>query len=290
MSLILFLLCCPAAMPQQAGGVAGVVAVEAGLIELPPLPASPAEARRNFRARRPDKALAEVEGMLRALYREARTRPMAQPLRVPARHAEEAAFLASLLTDPEHAHLEERVQDLWNAWQSALADRGLADPEMGQDLARRVRLLSARKRDVASHARAGGGDSYFEILHEDREPDRIVASGALRVVLSELMAVDGLEYGGNRDFEKWGRGLAERMAPRLAEAWTPLARHLNARARTLLDYDRDARPTADPAILALRIEAKIAFLERFRSALWFSGLAWAHLASRPLPGPLAELN
>lgn len=75
---------------------------------------------------------------------------------------------------------------------------------------------------------------------------------------------------------------ADGQAIRLQRLWEPLAKHLNASAAALLDLDRTAAPTLDPAVRTLRLRARIHFLERFRSALWLSQVVWAHMASKPI--------
>jgi len=96
----------------------------------------------------------------------------------------------------------------------------------------------------------------------------------------EVMAVDHMEYGAHTEFGKLATVYADTQAAILAEGWKPLTGHLDAGAAALLDLDRTAPPTSDPSLKALRLMARINFMERFRSTVWFCQVVWAHMASK----------
>jgi hypothetical protein len=83
---------------------------------------------------------------------------------------------------------------------------------------------------------------------------------------------------------------ANRHAPTLSAAWTPLADRLNADALHLANLESATKANLDPELQPLRIQARIHFLERFRAALWSSNVVWAQMTSNVPPAPLKELN
>jgi hypothetical protein len=83
---------------------------------------------------------------------------------------------------------------------------------------------------------------------------------------------------------------ANRHAPSLSKAWAPLADRLNADALHLANLESARKADLDPELQPLRVQARIHFLERFRTALWLSNVVWAQITSNVPPAPLKELN
>jgi len=83
--------------------------------------------------------------------------------------------------------------------------------------------------------------------------------------------------------------VVQKQAPELAEAWSPLAEHLNACAIRFMDYERTPVASDSPSMRALRLQAKIGFLEHYRKAMWCCAVVWAQSASADPPPGLKKL-
>lgn len=251
------------------------VSLEARPIEIPQLPASLEEARsKGSRVRRSILAAhQEAERYLEACSADlAALAPAEGALVLRPENAAEARVLASYVYDERFLNLEAPLLDRWNAWQTALLSAAMADPAEADRVSAGMRLLSSSKTEVRDRALAG--ERPLEITWE---------GGALRlprrVTWIEVMALERFPYGAHTAFGKRTSALANEQAPPMAEGWAALTRHLNTGAAALLDLDRTAQPTADAGLKALRLMARIAFMERFRSTLWFCQVVWAHMAS-----------
>jgi len=265
----LFLL---AQTPQQpAAKPSGIeVTVQDRAIELPLLPESVEEARTGFPKMRPrvTTAIQDLERDLAGLYTTlAPEGPSGAFYQIPSNATSEVRFLGSLLQDDACLAMEDAVFDDWVRWQTQLLRYGLAQPSGGSAITSRMVLLAVKRNEMRSLDRSDLPWPFFDLL-----------------------AVDGLDYKGWNALARGAAALADSQAPQLARTWKPLAQHLNESAQRMLDYERNAAPTQDPALRILRLQAKINVLERFRSALWFCQMAWAHLASSPLPKPLRKLG
>ncbi|BDU74006.1 hypothetical protein [Mesoterricola silvestris] len=259
-----------------------VVVLEAATTGIPPLPASVAEARKGYgRVRKElDAAYREAEAYLAAGSRElAALGRTGTSFTLPASLAPEARTLSGFLFDGAFLALEEPLLQRWNEWQTTLLRQGLARPAEAQRMADAMRLLSSSKAEVRDRVPAAGGT--LEVLCEDPAgQDRTVLRLPPNVRWVEVLAVDRMPYGANTEFGKLATAYADAQATLLAEAWTPLTAHLKKEAAALLDLDRTAPPTEDPALKALRLMARVNYMERFRSTLWFCQVVWAHMASR----------
>ncbi|NTV75953.1 MAG: hypothetical protein HGA66_17340 [Holophaga sp.] len=268
------------ALQGQAPGK--VVVLEAASTGIPPLPASVAEARKGYSRTRKelDASYREAERYLAACTRELAALGQAgAQFTLPATLAGEARTLSGFLFDGAFLALEDPLLQRWNAWQTTLLRQGLDRPAEAQRMADSMRLLSSSKAEVTGRIPAAG--STLEILCEDPAgKDRTVLRLPPNVRWVEVMAVDRMEYGANTDFGKLATDYADAQAALLAEAWKPLTAHLKNDAAALLDLDRKAPPTDDPALKALRLMARMNYMERFRSTLWFCQVVWAHMASK----------
>ena len=81
-----------------------------------------------------------------------------------------------------------------------------------------------------------------------------------------------------------------RRAPKLATTWVPFAAYLHDCALKLNDLERQAPPDPDAGLRSLKAHAKLHFLERYRSALWFSSVVWARMADGTPPLPMREFG
>jgi len=279
---VLLLAALGSAPPGSKAG-AGVV-LEARAVVIPPLPHSVAEARKHY---------ARVRKVLEASYRDSEAylaacnqelaAPVEARITIPLAFAAEARNLGHYLYDATYLTLEEPLLDRWNAWQNALLAQGMAEPREAQRTADSMLLLSSSKPEILGRARSG--QTPLEVVCEDpASPDPVILTLPRRVSFIEVLAMDRMIYGANTDFGERAKAFADQQAALLAEDWEPLTTHLNSGALALLELDRTAVPTRDPGIRALRLLARIHFMERFRSTLWFCQVVWAHLASeRILP-------
>ena len=257
------------------------VALEARAIVIPGLPASITEARRNYGSARREleNSYREAERYLAACAadRAALGQPEAQ-ITIPPAFAGEAKTLGQFLYDETYLALEEPVLDRWNTWQNTLLSQGMAQPREAQRMADTMRLLSSSKTEVAGRAYLNPGQAPFVVLWEDASGQASLTLPR-RTALIEILALDRLGYSANTEFGQQATAYANDQAAKLAHTWAPLTSHLNRGASALLDLDRTAVPTRDPGMRALRLLARIHFMERFRSTLWFCQVVWAHMAS-----------
>lgn len=269
-----------ASLHGQAPGK--VVVLEASAIPIPSLPSSVAEARKGFsRVRRElETSYREAERYLAASSRELAALGQAGArFTIPAPMAGEAKTLSGFLFDGDFLALEDPLLQRWNAWQTTLLRQGLALPGEAQRMAEAMRLLASSKSEVTG--RIPPDRAALEVLCGDPAgPGRTVLRLPPNVKWVEVMALDHMGYDANTDFGRKATAYADSQAAALAEAWKPLTAHLNTGAAALLDLDRTAPPTGDPGLKALRLMARVNFMERFRSTLWFCQVVWAHMASK----------
>lgn len=264
----LFLLGQPPQPPAKPFGAEIVLQDRA--IELPLLPERIDEARTGYTRMRPriEIALQDLEGDLAGLYAAlAPEGPSAAYYQIPTETTAEVRILASMLWDAPCLAMEDAVFDEWVRWQTRLLRYGLSLPSGGSAITSRMVLLGIKRNEMRSEDRRDLPWPFFDLL-----------------------AVNGLDYQGRNAMARGAVTLADAQAPQLAHAWKPLAQHLNESALRMLEFERTAPTTRDPALRILRLQAKINVLERFRSALWFCQLAWAHMASESLPKPLRKLG
>jgi len=236
-------------------------------IELPLLPERLQDAKNQYSKLRPRMvtAIQDLERDLASLYANLeREGPSAKTYRISASSVSETNQLAAMLYDAPSHTMEAAVVDEWVQWQTHLVRFGLSLPSGGSAITSRMVLLTIKRNELRS-------------------------SDQSSLPMFDLLAVDGLDYGAWNSNIQGAVELANSQSPRLAKAWQPLAQHLNDASLQMLEFERSAPPTQDPEIRILRLQAKINVLERFRSALWFCQMVWAHMASKPLPPTLRRL-
>lgn len=270
MSIFLaFFLSTQAPPPPAPPASTSEVAVQARAIELPRLPSTLAEARREFPKVQPQitAAIRDLERDLTGLYATlASEGPSATSYRLPAATTDEVRFLAASLRDDTHVAMEETVHDGWNRWQTQLLSHGLAMPKGGSAITSRMVLLAFQRNELRALEQ---GQAW---------------------PLFDLVALNGLDYRSRSTGIPEAAALADAHALQLARTWEPLAQHLKASATGMLEFEQNAQPAENPALRLLRLQAKINVLERFRSSLWFCQMVWAHMASSSLPPTLKRLR
>lgn len=277
-----FLLTTEAQPPPPKAPVEQVL-VQARAVEIPSLPRSPEEAQKDFAKVQEELLYAFQEtGRMLASATEAwkRTGWSGARIAIAPAHEAEAQQWAPFLFDRAHLVLEEPVLSRWNDWQSALMQRGMA---VDRRMAAKLVLLSGGKREVVGWLGADREGTELDVVVEEaHRPSRLILAVRPKAVWVEVMAVDRMDYRARTAFAQEASAFAQAQAALLAGAWGPLARHLNSSTRALMDLDQACPPTRDSGLLALRLRARIHFLERFRNTLWFTQVVWAHMASRKI--------
>jgi len=296
-----------------------LVEINARALYLPELPDSTSEAHKHFRETGPlmVQLLEDLELDIQALYASPEIQtPLPPSMPVPPGKAEEVQFLASLLADPTFQELDRHVQEKWTEWQITLVDSGLGsftklpvvvapkptpstpDPPEAAQKARRQEALMAH---ITQLQIAEGLMGLPPNTLRMRELGYTMAASQASSMIQGGMAA--AESNGNRGAStseaeahafKVGAfvaqiGIANRRAPSLAQAWAPLAKHLNQCALRLLDFKSQKLPEDATELRKLRVHAEAAFLERFRYSLWFSQVVYSQMVFSPVPKPLKNL-
>lgn len=84
--------------------------------------------------------------------------------------------------------------------------------------------------------------------------------------------------------------VANKMAPQLVQAWTPLVDHLNRCASRLAGLERSPSSQEPTDQKLLRLYAKQTFLERVRLANWLCSVIWAEMTSESFPPALKPVG
>ncbi|HJV23144.1 MAG TPA: hypothetical protein VJ505_04365 [Holophagaceae bacterium] len=272
-----------------------VVVAERSLV-LPPLPKGVAEGRKGFASVHAQIKYAqeELSTSLQRLYATPEaSRALAKDLEVPEASRGEVAGWLDVLKDVQFARLEGGFAEVWKGWQAALVEGGLAKPtrspsgqpeshgagyEAAKQKAKQV-ISAASRQPLRS---SGKLDSSYNVENAD-----LFGGGTEGMTKDERAGQQHVER--SLYLAQTNRAIADILIPMLAESWDPLVDHLGGRARRLADLEAGAAPVADPILSALRTRAKIAFLERFRVALWYCDLVWSQSASVEAPAPPRRL-
>ncbi len=223
----------------------------------------------------------ELEGLLASdLCREA----VPASIRVQSDEAEAAAFFLKILNDDQYAKLQKTAAGAWNEWQSVLMETGLAKkgtpvlPKEGSprddnaELKKKLRIQKLMAWNSLEHERklsekqAFNAESYLFYMEGVARHEEGVARSMM------VMTV------------------ADKKAPQLAQAWNPLVDYLNACALRMADLDSPSNPYLSEGLLRIRLQAKITFLKRCRTTLWFCHRVWARMTSSDDPAPLKDLH
>jgi hypothetical protein len=255
-------------------------AIQGRAFELPDLPVSLQEARRDYAKvqRRLAQTLSELEVDLKETYgagNKGTFTVFSTKLVLPKSSLEEAQYLCTFLQDREQFERENQLFQAWSEWQVALLSYRM-EHEVVRQGESGLRLFPC------NHADYPGPNHRLELF----------ASGSTLAPVKTLVfaggmpgisTMEGTDYFGFSESSRQARKQAEARLPRVLGLWKPYAQHLELRAGELLQHEYDQGPAKDPALGALRQKARIQVLERCRYATWLCELIWAHMASKPLP-------
>jgi len=296
--------CTPPRVPPPPPAVE--ITVSERFIHLPPLPESVAKAHGDFGQHRTGltEGLKDLERMLKRLYA-CPEAGISLPLSFKATKdkAEEIRFLVSVVGEERYRDLEEPFLRAWEEWQAVLIENGLAQSQ-GSSTPAALPTLTRERENKALQMRIKG---------MRKSEGAIAVESKARLDAFTVKGAKGPEMGVKRQgpihwksfFEMQEAAMvnedrlittqasvavANQHAPSLSAAWAPLADRLNADALHLADLESVPKTVLDPELQPLRVQARIHFLERFRTALWLSNLVWARMTSNVPPAPLEELN
>lgn len=283
--------------PPPAKPASAEVVVSDRPIQIPALPQSVELAHGGHRAIKSQllQTRKDLEDHLRVLHRTLEGQSCPTTIKVPKNGGGDLRYLLSVLNDVRYQTMEERFLQTWDAWQASLVTKGLATPTESSGQTEAASALPAdptRSRPgVDPHT---GTPSDFGSNKLDpfcRLAATRSAPGGKEVVDWEAYArlLEQKEHYVDRVYTaKQIKAVADKMAPDLATAWSPLVEHLNACARKLADLEQLAQgETPDQRLV--RLYAHQAFLERVRLATWLCGVVWAEMTSDSLPPPLKPL-
>jgi hypothetical protein len=279
----LLLLTAQAPQPKPA---AAVVAMEARSIILPALPADGAQGRARFREThgRIQDTQKDLDGALLALYARPEAARSLRGLAVPEEALAEGRELLEILKDTEHARLEKDFADTWRGWQAALVEGALAPAGKAPAAPASPRFEAARetaRKVVRETARTLGTPAdRLDASYNVENANLYTSLGQLQ---SEEQRVTDRGVEASVTVARRTLTVANKLIPELAAAWQPMVAHLNAQAVRLIDLEQRARTSPGGPLGDLRVQARIAYLERFRTALWYCDLVWAQVASAELP-------
>ncbi len=279
------------AMPSQQ------IIISGKIVELPYLPESVAAANKAFGALSAgmNEGLRDLEHTLVGLYASPDARiTLPGEFKIEKKQGEDLRFLVSIMSGDAYRELEGPCHQAWDEWQGALVRNGLANPVQGmvptsplsqvqikedQEIRNRQKGLQKTERAVEQER-----VQVLEMMATSGGTGDSINSNVEWVMSNRANAEAGVVTG------QVTAHIANRHVPSLAKVWIPLANRLNADALQLASNELGIKPSAPPAFRALRTRARIQFLERFRSALWFSLCVWTRMVGQQPPAPLRELN
>ncbi len=275
-------------LQAPVSGPSGEVQIHGQAYEIPALPRTLEEARRDFpRIRvRTDEALRELEKDLQSTYRAAGLEafPLASRMVVvEPSQAPEAQYLATFIRDSEHLMLESDLFERWSEWQVHLVGLGMnhEDTQAGWAISTGLRCFPPSYADHGKTAQGGkiqiyaAGQDLERLPMEELRFEGLFGGG--------FYAVEGVDYRGTSRVTREAAQMAEARVRLLADPWEKLTSRIAARADEYLRHEYDHPEIRDPGIKCLRLKARIQVLERTRYAYWFCQLIWAHMASKSLP-------
>lgn len=260
----------------------GEVSIQGRSVLLPHVPTSVDQAHAEYGKIGPmlRSSIQDLEKDLTTLYQGApKEGALPVSFRVRNREAEAARFFSAVVEGGEYGRLEKAVVEAWDEWQGTLIKAGLAqavqpstvkepkDKALLQRVASLQVSAAVREAETREAAEVSTTDADFRFAIRSRNQ---ISNGSLAAQKLQI--------------------IANKEAPRLAQSWNPLIQHLNDLATKLLDLDDPAVPYQSQDLVRLKLQAKIRFLERCRSNLWFCQRVWARMTSSPEPPPLRDLG
>ncbi len=271
------------------------VVLEDRPLELPRLPRDAAQGRGQFKAVHASigTALGDLTLALRDLYaRPEARRPLPPDLSVPEAMAAEGADLVNLLDDPGARRLEIQLMDAWRGWQAALVEEGLATPVQAAPPAPGARsraFQEARAAAVAALRKPARRAAPVDRLDAGYlEEVDLFPEAPVRPSPEEVRLYGGQEAALARIQKRLA--VSGTLLTHLSAPWDALVAHLARQAETGLRWESPHPAPSDPAMDALRVQARIALLERFRLAFWLCDAIWSDTAAAGPPAPLPRLS
>jgi hypothetical protein len=236
--------------------------------------------------------LQDLETELLQLYAEKpRLEAVPTSIRVHADEIEAAKFFFKMLNDKQYAKLQTEILKVWREWQVLLSE---TDPIDGagavssRNEKQKSEDLDAKQKLIKEQARLA------EMLEMESKAIVSLATGGFGP--ADSTAGYGYKIEMSKQFEtrfstaKQRLIVANMKAPQLAKAWIPFVEHLDACALKMAELDHPSTPFQEEDLQRLHLQAKVRFLERCRSGLWFCQLVWARMTTTAAPPPLRELR
>lgn len=267
------------------------VVIQSNKIIIPDIPESTKQAKSNYsiNTEKINQSMMDLEKELIYLYASTKIQPEEPAsIRVNKTEAEAVRFFNKIINDKIYEKLELEVIKSWNSWQHVVANSGLyeyANSEQkksteldsnDQKLIEKSNKLKQTKmaqrwqeeeaRAIATNPVTGFDYQYYLRLLETRDKINTMNFNSQKSTM-----------------------ISNQKSPELSLYWAPLAQHLQQCADEFAIFDAPAIPYQNEVTMRLKNQAKIAFLERCRSALWLSQTVWSRMASNPEPPPLRML-
>ena len=276
------------ALQMGAKPAALEVAVQSQPLQIPRIPASVSEARSGYR-----KTQREIQVTMAEMEQDATTLCLESTpdeprflagLQIPEEACPEARMLVGMLSDEAVDQARNEVNGCWMDWTMDLLRIGLSDPD--------GRILTSNweagipyvPRFVCPIRFIHNDGTYCRVQFQDTHETwdlKLEGMGA-------HSGVARVPYRKHSPLAKAALRVSEFYAPTLQGHWDTLREEMDASALEWLEIERGLQPTRNPDLVALRRLVKFQFLERYRSALWFCYIIWAHMASQALPPPLGR--
>ncbi len=273
------------------------VTVQDRALEIPALPRDVAQARGAFKATHAQiqAAQQDLAEYLRILYARPEARQaLSADLSVPEAFAGEGVVLLNLLQDTRYAQLESAYAEVWKGWQAGLVEGGLStrvNATAKAGASHSAAYEGARRKAlevIAARKRLGGEDGDTAHASYNVENVDLFGDGTERNTADEQRVIEKMRR--SVAVAQMGQAVSNSLMPTLAETWDPLVAHLGAQVRRVGELEAGAVATTDPTVALLRLQAKIAILERFRAALWYCDLVWCQIAAAESPQPPVRLR
>jgi len=296
------------------------VEVEDRPINLPALPQDAGQARTQFKTIHLQIRMA-IEDLNQAILtlhgKPAAGSALPAVLSVPSEREAEGVELLGVINDSEFLRIERAYLDMWKGWQAALVEGGLAKPinspngaftpgskEYQEAKQKAMKVMLEPSRNFGAGRRLDPMLTKHEPDKKAREEAKLNASylddlelppgnGRARAKEVFLQPDELITYIRNENdvFRSQIRqAVASKILINLSDTWNPLVNHLNVSARRVLNQERTSDSIQNETLDALRIQAKLAVMERFRKALWYCDLVWSQLASAEPPAPPQKLS
>jgi hypothetical protein len=212
-------------------------------------------------------------------------------IRVHADEIEAAKFFFKMLNDKQYAKLQTEILKVWREWQMLLSETEPIDGDgavSSRTETPKNEDLDAKKKLIKEKARLAAmlemeSKSIVSLATGGFGPEDTTAGYGYKIEMSK-------QFEARFSIAKQRLIVANMKAPQLAKAWTPFVEHLDACALKMAELDNPSTLFQGEDLRRLHLQAKVRFMERCRSALWFCQLVWARMTTNAVPPPLRELR